>query len=48
MIREVEINVLFVVDKFFTWDLREARHQRYRNCASLWFPANFVIDEAEN
>ena len=48
MIREVVIYELSVVDKFFMWDLRKARHQRYRNCASPWFPANFVIDEAEN
>ena len=48
MIREVVVNALFVVEKFFTWNLRKARHQRYRNCASPCFPADFVIDEAEN
>ena len=40
--------MLLVVDKFLTWDLRKERLQRYKNYASPWFPANFVINEAEN
>ena len=34
MIREVVINAPFVVHKYFTRDVRKARHQRYKNCAS--------------